>query len=79
MTLYVTGMTSTRDILSWIYHQHYPCNLWKLKWSRLVTRERASNKKEKKEEKKIQNEIWIENIFFETRLSNVDEFFWENK
>lgn len=44
-----------------------------------MTRERASNKKEKKEEKKIQNEIWIENIFFETRLSNVDEFFWENK
>lgn len=28
---------------------------------------------------KQKEKIWIENIFKEMRLSNVDEFFWENK
>lgn len=37
------------------------------------------NETQKKKKEKKRFKIWIENIFNESRLSNVDEFFWENK
>lgn len=51
--------------------------------------ERASNKRKNEKKKNIffwmrrekqnKKKIWIENIFKEMRLSNVDDFFWEYK